>query len=249
MLVDGAGCDVDEGVDVEGDEGPAWVSDMAISCCLVTHFGQFPASGRATAGTSPATGETRTPRTPFTRTMHARTTVAGASLLGADRRDAVVSLARSTLVCLAVVAAYFGLPMHHLDPGSGLRLTAGLALVAAVLAWHLREITRSSHPRLRAVEALAVTLTVLFAVFATAYFVLDRSTPASFNEPMTRLDAAYFTVTVFATVGFGDIVAVSQAARVVATLQMVADLVLVGVVAKMVVGAVQVGLERRQDGS
>ena len=158
-----------------------------------------------------------------------------------------MSLVRSTLVCLAVIAGYFALPMHHLGPGSGLRLAAGLALVAAVLSWHLREITHSPHPRVRAVEALAVTLTVFFILFATTYFLLERSAPASFNVPMTRLDAAYFTVTVFATVGFGDIVAVSQTARIVATLQMVADLVLVGVVAKMVVGAVQAGLAHRQD--
>jgi hypothetical protein len=181
--------------------------------------------------------------------MHPPTTVSGARLLGMHRRDALVSLVRTVLVCLAVGAAYFLLPMHRLTPGSGLHLTAGVALVAAVLVWHVREIARSPYPRLRAVEALAVTLTLFVTLFSTAYFVLERATPASFDQSLTRLDAIYFTVTVFATVGFGDIVPVSQTARILTTAQMVADLVLVGVVAKVVVGAVQAGLDRRPDRS
>ncbi len=31
--------------------------------------------------------------------------------------------------------------------------------------------------------------------------------PAAFNETLTRIDSLYFTLTVFATVGFGDIAA------------------------------------------
>ena len=65
---------------------------------------------------------------------------------------------------------------------------------------------------------------------------------------MTRLDSMYFTVTVFATVGFGDITAVSQGARAVTTVQMMGGLVLVGLIARVIVGAVQVGRSRRDDG-
>ena len=41
------------------------------------------------------------------------------------------------------------------------------------------------------------------------------SQAGTFTEPLTRTDAQYFTVTIFATVGFGDITAVTQTARVV----------------------------------
>lgn len=179
--------------------------------------------------------------------MHPGTAAAGTRRLSGSRRDALESLVRTGLVSATVAAAYFVVPLTRLSTGAGLRLGAGLALVAAVLTWHLREIARSPFPRLRAVEALVLTLTLFGVVFATAYYVMGRSTAGSFNEQLSRLDAAYFTLTVFATVGFGDIVAVSQQARAVAMLQMVADLVLVGVVAKMVVNAVQVGLEHRPD--
>ena len=57
----------------------------------------------------------------------------------------------------------------------------------------------------------------------------------------------YFTVTVFATVGFGDITAVTETARGVVIVQMLLGLVLVGVIARVIFGAVQEG-RRRQGG-
>ena len=42
-------------------------------------------------------------------------------------------------------------------------------------------------------------------LFASTYFLMERASAASFTQPLTRTDALYFTVTVFSTVGFGDI--------------------------------------------
>ena len=44
----------------------------------------------------------------------------------------------------------------------------------------------------------------------------------NFSQPLNHTDALYFTVTVFATVGFGDITATTEAARLVVTGQMIA---------------------------
>ena len=69
--------------------------------------------------------------------------------------------------------------------------------------------------------------------------------PANFStHPLTRTDTLYFTVTVFSTVGFGDITAASQSARLVVTAQMLLDLVALGLLVRAFVGAVQVA--RRQ---
>ena len=43
--------------------------------------------------------------------------------------------------------------------------------------------------------------------------VLAGTDPGSFTEPLTRTDSLYFVVTVFATVGFGDITPLSLSAR------------------------------------
>jgi hypothetical protein len=61
---------------------------------------------------------------------------------------------------------------------------------------------------------------------------------SNFGEHLTHTDGLYFTVTVFSTVGFGDITAKSQMARLVVTGQMIADLVVLGLAIKVVLGAV-----------
>jgi voltage-gated potassium channel len=68
---------------------------------------------------------------------------------------------------------------------------------------------------------------------------------SNFSEPLTRTDALYFTVTVFSTVGFGDITAKTEAARLVVTGQMIADLVVIGLAVKVIVGAVKRGRQQQ----
>ena len=67
----------------------------------------------------------------------------------------------------------------------------------------------------------------------------------NFGGPLTHTDGLYFTVTVFSTVGFGDITAKSQTARLVVTGQMLADLIVLGLAIKVIVGAVHRGRQRR----
>ena len=59
------------------------------------------------------------------------------------------------------------------------------------------------------------------------------------------MDALYLTVTIFATVGFGDISPVSQAARVAVMFQMLLDLVILGVGINAFVSAARVGRQRQ----
>ncbi len=69
---------------------------------------------------------------------------------------------------------------------------------------------------------------------------MARDGSANFNtHPLTRTDSLYFTVTTFATVGFGDITATSQTARLMVTVQMILDLLALGLGIRVFVGAVQ----------
>jgi voltage-gated potassium channel len=74
-------------------------------------------------------------------------------------------------------------------------------------------------------------------LFAATYYVTGQVEAGNFGATLTRIDALYFTVTVSATVGFGDIVARSEVARLFVTLQMLADLVLIGLFTKVLLGA------------
>ena len=120
-------------------------------------------------------------------------------------------------------------------------LKLGLAFFAlvAVTAWQIFGISRSPYPRLRAFEAIGISVPVLVLVFSSVYVSMAAYSSHNFNQPITKIDGVYFTVTALATVGFGDIVAVSETARVLVTLQMIIDLIFIGVVAKVLVGVTQ----------
>ncbi|MEV7792917.1 potassium channel family protein [Streptomyces sp. NPDC087512] len=171
----------------------------------------------------------------------------GADGLRAGRGAAAVALARAAFIAAGLVTAYYLLPLdEHLSAGASLLLAGGLLAVLLVFAWEVRAIARSPHPRLRAVEGLAATLVLFLVLFAVAYYLLGRSAPGSFSEPLTRTDALYFTLTTFSTVGYGDITARSQTGRVLAMVQMAGGLLLVGVAARVLASAVQTGLRRKR---
>jgi voltage-gated potassium channel len=162
------------------------------------------------------------------------------------RRPLVHSLARSAVACVGMLVFYYSLPLRPQNPAAFLWLAGGLVVVMALLFWQVRHVMSSPYPRLRAVETVATTLPIFLLVFAATHYLLEENHPGSYSEAMTRTDALYFVMTVFATVGFGDITPVSETARVVTTVQMLGDLILVGVIARVLLGAVQVGLRRKR---
>lgn len=163
-------------------------------------------------------------------------------------RAEVRSALRSLLVSAVIVVGYFTLPFTSpLTANTIAFLAAGLLLVAGLLVWQVRAIRVSSYPRVRAFATVAITLPLFLVIFAIAYHLMSRADATNWSEPMSRLDALYFTVTTFATVGFGDINARSATARAVVTVQIILDLVLIGLMTRVIVRAVQEALGRRQD--
>ena len=92
---------------------------------------------------------------------------------------------------------------------------------------------------------MLTSVPLFLLLFSIAYYLAEQSASTNFNEHLSRTDALYFATTVFSTVGFGDIVPTSQAARVLVMVQMVGDLVLLGLLGRVIVAAVGVGLQRR----
>jgi voltage-gated potassium channel Kch len=154
-----------------------------------------------------------------------------------SRRDIIASIARVG-VSAGVLFGAFALAPLDLSGREvlGVRLAACVILPTLVLGLQILAVARSPYPRLRAVEAVAISFPLLICLFASTYYAMGRANPASFSEVLTRTDALYFTVTIFATVGFGDVVAASQTARIGVTLQMLADLLLIGVIARVLLG-------------
>jgi len=164
------------------------------------------------------------------------------------RRVILWAVLRVLLIAAVLVVLYYVLPLDRpWDSDTAVRLLIGLVVVAGVVVWGVRIIAGSRFPSMRAAEALALVIPFFLLLFASTYFVMERNYAASFTQPLTRMDALYFTVTVFSTVGFGDITAKSETARVVLIVQMLADLVLLGTGIRVLLGAVQRGRERRPD--
>ena len=157
------------------------------------------------------------------------------------RRLITLGLARGMAVTIALVVLYYIAPLDHMTGVPfWLSLGLGLLLLAVVAAYQVRAILRSRRPVVRGIEAVAVTVPLFLVLFAATYFLLSQTDPTNFSEaPLTRTDTFYFTVTTFATVGFGDITATSQFARVLVTLQMILDLIVLGAVVRVFIGAVQ----------
>jgi voltage-gated potassium channel len=169
----------------------------------------------------------------------------GATGIRLERSALLLTLLRTVLTGVVVLVLYYVLPLNG---GAAVRtvltLVAGLVAIGVLVAWQVHAILRSGHPALRAVEAIALSLPLFLLLFAAAYFVLASQEPGSFSEPLSRTDCIYFVVTVFATVGFGDIHPVSEVARLLTTVQMVGDLILIGLVLRLFVAAVDRGRRR-----
>jgi Na+/glutamate symporter len=164
------------------------------------------------------------------------------------RRLAVVCLLRAIVGSTLLVVIYYRLPLTDRDgirPGAG--LAVGLLLFVAVVTVQVWQISRSQYPLLRAVEALATAVPLYLLLYAASYYVMGQEQAAAFSETLDRTDSLYFTITVFSTVGFGDITPVSEPARVVTMVQMLANLLIFGVAARLLVNAVSSGLRRRTE--
>lgn len=120
-------------------------------------------------------------------------------------------------------------------------------MFAGVVSWELRAIVRSDYPAIRAVQSLTTTAALFLLLFASAYFILSLDDPARFTEPLSRSDALYFTITVLATVGFGDISPTAETTRLLVAAQMLLDLVLLGLGIQVLVRAVQKGRNTTKD--
>ena len=146
---------------------------------------------------------------------------------------------------VVLVTVYYQLPLDHSTTSTAITmLVIGLVAFIALVAFQVFSIVRSPFPGLRAIEALAISVPFFLLLFASTYVALAEMSASNFGQHLTHTDGLYFTVTVFSTVGFGDITAKTGAARLVVTGQMITDLIILGLGIRIIVGAVRRGQHR-----
>lgn len=155
------------------------------------------------------------------------------------------SVLRMAATGLLLVVVYAFVPVAG---RSGIAAAAlmilGLVVFAGLVVRQVRMIVSAERPKLRAFEALALVVPALILIFSYTYLSLSESIPESFTEPLSRIDAVYFATTVFGTVGFGDITAQTQTARLLVTVQILIGLGAAVGLARLLLGAANIGLSR-----
>ena len=162
------------------------------------------------------------------------------------RRTVAATLLRAALTAVALVVLYYALPLNGRFPDSAwILFPLGLAAFGYLSYRGIRNVVQSDTPRMRAIQVLATVVPFFIVLMASIYVVMSTQSHSSFSAVLTRTDSLYFTVTVFATVGFGDITPVSETARIIVMLQMILDLVVVGAGVQVLVSAVRMNVARR----
>ena len=104
----------------------------------------------------------------------------------------------------------------------------GICLILVVFARQITRVSRSQRPVLAAVEALALVFGMFLCLFALLYVAMSEGDPAAFTAGDQQGGRPVLHDDVLATVGFGDISAVSDGARIMVTVQMVLGMILIG---------------------
>jgi len=161
-----------------------------------------------------------------------------------------LAVLRPLLTVTVLLCLYYLLPVDQgLHAWTVAAFACGLAVVVLLVVGEVRMILRSPFPALQGIQALALIVPLFLLLFADVYYILGQDRPGSFDTGLSRTDALYFTVTMFTTVGFGDIVPVSAAARILVTIQMVANLMVLSVALRLIVTAVRHRRSSTSDGS
>jgi len=156
-------------------------------------------------------------------------------------------LLRLAASVVAMVWVYYTIPVRGADDsGSDVPwLVLELVIFGAIVGVQVPLIVRARYPLMRGIESLALTVLLFLLIFARVYLSYSAGNPAVFTQPLDKDTAIYFTTTVFATVGFGDIVAASNQMKLLVTVQMLLNLVVFGLVIRILSSAAQRGMARK----
>jgi voltage-gated potassium channel len=160
----------------------------------------------------------------------------------------MVMLLRLLATVVILLLIYYKMPVR---PGSVLSdlpwLGLELLLFAVVVGVQVPLILRAKYPVLRSAEAMTLTVCFYVMLFARLYMSFSAADPNAFTQALDHSNSLYFTVTVFATVGFGDITALTNPVKLAVTVQMLLNLIVLGVVVRLLFTLGRRGFARRAE--
>ena len=145
------------------------------------------------------------------------------------RRERIRDVLQHVLVLGAALAAFYLVPVTgRFWDLSALGFVVVLIAMVVMISRQLTKQARAGSNSSVQLKSLLFLLYPIVAVFALAYYILFVHNPAQFDGIANRTDALYYTVVTLGTVGFGDVHLVGQVAKIITMIQIVFDLVVIG---------------------
>lgn len=154
------------------------------------------------------------------------------------------ALRLAVAVALALVL-YFAVPVQTGDDGligRALVSLLSLGLLTAGVVWQI--LVHVEDPD-RKLDGLLFALVVAVLAFALAFYRLAVAYPGQIVGLQSRVDALYFTMTTLLTVGYGDIHAAGQGARVLVMVAMVFNVAVIATAVTTISSRVRQRAEQR----
>jgi voltage-gated potassium channel len=163
-----------------------------------------------------------------------------------DNRQLLQAAGTAVLVVITTVI-YYVLPVPRLksEASWSVLFGVGLGVLGVLIVVSIVRLLRAGE-RAR-VRALILLLSITVFFFSYVDVVLAEI-PGQFISLHTKTDGVYFSVSTLATVGFGDVHANGQLARVAVTLQIVFNLVFLGTAVATISGMWRERARRRATG-
>jgi hypothetical protein len=164
-------------------------------------------------------------------------------------RPQLWTVVRGLVLIIGLLLAYYLLPSGSSIGVDGWTVMFCIGLVVlSTLILILANRILTADPAAAKVIGLLTVLCIAILFFARADYLLSLE-PGQFAQLHTKTDALYFNVSTLATVGFGDVHATGQAARVAVTVQIVFNLVFIGLGVTMVTGLLKHRARSRAGGA
>jgi voltage-gated potassium channel len=129
-----------------------------------------------------------------------------------------LSWSRPIWTLLGLLVAYYAFPVEWTADSpvivalSILGTVGGVVLVGTMMARELGSVRRGDPGR--GLRGLIMLLILLVMAASLTFFLVSQARPDEFVGLSTRTDALYFTLVTMATVGYGDVHAEGQVARI-----------------------------------
>lgn len=150
----------------------------------------------------------------------------------------IVVTARILIGNLLLALLYIAVPIRNESIHPVVVMLGMILVFAVVIGFSLRRIEHAQFPQIRAIQVGMLTLSFYLFAFSALYLSLSVTDTSYFTTDLDHVTAFYFTVTVFTTVGFGDITPNADPTQLIVSLQMLLNLlfIYVGLRAIMYVG-------------